>query len=297
MTGRVSELLFRRDMVGPTFGNMAASIVGLLLVEKVAMDFLIAPIAPWLQLQYVELGARWFTGLSFTIVFTVGFWGVGTLFAIPAFLGSTTRKIQPKQAMDTNKLIKSMPLIVFNYLISITTSPVLSKWLPAESFDFSAMPTTWRLARDVAAFVVCYEVLFFYAHRFCHTNKTLYQRVHKLHHTWTAPVSYAAIFCHPLEHIICNSIPAAAGPLLCQTHFVTFLVFVFVSLGHTTGVHCGFWWGTDDNGMHDEHHNKFNVNYGVTGVMDTLYGTYRLPEGATTGRAESTAAAPREKLG
>ena len=29
--------------------------------------------------------------------------------------------------------------------------------------------------------------------------------------------------------------------------------------------------------MHDEHHAKFNVNFGVTGMMDKWYGTYQLP--------------------
>ena len=37
------------------------------------------------------------------------------------------------------------------------------------------------------------------------------------------------------------------------------------------------YWFCDDNGMHDEHHNKFNVNFGVTGMMDKWYGTYQLP--------------------
>merc|ERR1719188_68671 len=94
----------------------------------------------------------------------------------------------------------------------------------------------------------------------------------------TAPVSLVAIYCHPLEHILSNVAPLLAGPLLCGSHVVAIAVYLFLGQVHTTAVHSGYWI-CDDNGMHDEHHAKFNVNFGVTGLMDLLYGTYRLPAG------------------
>ena len=32
-----------------------------------------------------------------------------------------------------------------------------------------------------------------------------YAAVHKLHHTWTAPISIVAIYCHPFEHLAPSS--------------------------------------------------------------------------------------------
>merc|ERR1711916_284334 len=69
------------------------------------------------------------------------------------------------------------------------------------------------------------------------------------------------------------------GPLICQMHLLQISVFLFVSLIHTCAVHSGYWI-CDDNGMHDEHHRFFNCNYGTHGIMDSLYGSYRLPEEA-----------------
>ena len=43
-------------------------------------------------------------------------------------------------------------------------------------------------------------------------------------------------------------------------------------------VHSGFF--SDDAGMHDYHHEAFNYNYGVSGVLDQLHGTYRNPHNA-----------------
>merc|ERR1719414_2238839 len=123
------------------------------------------------------------------------------------------------------------------------------------------------------------EVCFYHFHRLFHESKKLYAMIHKLHHTWTAPVSVIAIYCHPVEHILCNVSPVMVGPVLCGSHVVAISIFVSLGLIHTLAVHSGYWI-CDDNGMHDEHHAKFNVNYGVMGVLDVLSGTYSLPAGA-----------------
>merc|ERR1712183_818831 len=135
------------------------------------------------------------------------------------------------------------------------------------------------------------EVMFFYVHRMLHENKKLYASIHKIHHTWTAPVSWVAIYCHPVERIISNMAPLLAGPILCGSHLAAIAVYLFLGFVHTTAVHCGYW-VCDDNGMHDEHHRKFNVNYGVVGLMDSWYGTYQLPPGAAHPEGPTGATAP-----
>merc|ERR1719436_66385 len=138
---------------------------------------------------------------------------------------------------------------------------------------------TWTLARDAVVWMLVQEVLFFYVHRWLHENKALYAAIHKKHHTWTSPVSLTAAYCHPVENVIANIAPMVAGPILCGSHMAAVGIFVFLFVVHTVGTHSGYWI-CDDNGMHDEHHRKFTVNYGMLGVMDVWYGTFTLPDGA-----------------
>merc|ERR1712232_1406987 len=43
---------------------------------------------------------------------------------------------------------------------------------------------------------------------------------------------------------------------------------------HAYGVHSGYI--SEDMGFHDLHHEKFNVNYGLTGTLDQLYGCFQI---------------------
>jgi len=277
---RISDALFRRDMLSPTFGNLAASLIGLLLVEKLVMDYLLPPWVPALESTLLAYGKHQFTFVAGSLVFAIAFWGFGTLMALPAFVGARKWKIQPNKSLNVGELLGSMPLICLNFVLGAVLVPLaFCAFLPERSFNMQVLPTARDLARDIAVWMAVEEVVFYHFHRLFHTNKRLYAAIHKLHHTWTAPISYVAIYSNPVEHVLCNLLPLVLGPVLCGSHVLAILVFVFIGLLHTLAVHSGYWF-CDDNGMHDEHHAKFNVNFGVSGVLDAWYGTYRLPAGA-----------------
>lgn len=290
---RISELLFRRDMLSPSSFHLASSFIGFLLVEKLVLEYMLPPWLPVLDQQIQAYGKLQFLLMSGTLVATLGFWGMGTVFALPALFGSKQWKIQEDKSFKMHELGKALPLIIFNFLFSMPFSAlVLFALLPesATSFQKSALPSTMVLARDVMVWGLVYELLFFHVHRYLHENKKIYKAIHKLHHTWTAPISYVAIYAHPVEHVVSNLIPLLVGPIFCGSHIAAIGIFIFLGFTHTTAVHSGYWF-CDDNGMHDEHHAKFNVNYGVTGVFDSYYGTYRLPAGAAhTSNASETLA-------
>jgi methylsterol monooxygenase len=277
---RVSDALFRRNMLGPSFGHIVASVCGLVLLEQISMKWVLPPSFPMLRAMEASMGRL---GMNMLLGFLgnfVGFWVIGTIFALPSFFEVKKWKIQVNKSLDLAALRKSMPLICFNFLLGSLIGPiVLCTMLPEQSFDLDQLPSISTLFRDAIVWLLVEEVMFFYVHRWLHVNKRAYYAIHKLHHTWTSPVSYVAIYCHPVEHLSSNIAPLLAGPLLCRSHTAAIGVYLFVGLIHTTAVHSGYWF-CDDNGMHDEHHNKFNCNYGVMGIMDSWYGTYRLPAGA-----------------
>ncbi|MCJ1287831.1 hypothetical protein MMC26_007183 [Xylographa opegraphella] len=79
---------------------------------------------------------------------------------------------------------------------------------PAYSFS-PTIPPPSRILADIVACVLLREILFYYAHRLLHTPR-LYARVHKAHHRFTAPVTLAAQYAHPLEHLLATRCPSAS---------------------------------------------------------------------------------------
>lgn len=134
-------------------------------------------------------------------------------------------------------------------------------------------PNSQTVLFQSMVFFFATEAHFYYSHRLLHENKYLYAKIHKLHHTWPAPVALVATFAHPIEHIVGNLGSVGVGPMLCGSHPVVGLAWMLLAQVHTYSVHSGYW--GDDMGMHDLHHEIFNANYGTNGLFDYLHGTYR----------------------
>ncbi|KAJ8028198.1 Fatty acid hydroxylase domain-containing protein 2 [Holothuria leucospilota] len=213
---------------------------------------------------------------------TLAFWAVALVFLIVDVTGRPTfikkYKVQPEEndPIPTDKLLKCLAVVLYNqFVIGLSFLYVLHHLFRRRgcSFDPGDLPTFKRFLLEALVFLIIEEIGFYYGHRLLH-HPTLYKHFHKIHHEWTAPIAAVTIYCHPLEHVLANLIPAMMGPLVMGSHFAVMLLWG-VSAQTTAMIHhCGYHLPLMSSPeAHDFHHLKFNQNFGVLGILDRLHGT------------------------
>ena len=171
-------------------------------------------------------------------------------------------KVQPTKnvPVDREKLYACVRQVLINQLgiaapLNALTYPI-AVWrgvgfgLPLPSFE--------RFCFDIAVFLVVEELLFYYVHRAMHSPQ-LYGRFHKRHHEWTAPIAIATHYCHPVEHLLANLLPAMLGPFLCSSHIS--VIWMWQSIANLTSVntHSGYHLPfMPSPEAHDFHHLRFS---------------------------------------
>ena len=135
----------------------------------------------------------------------------------------------------------------------------------------SNFPPMWKILIDFIATIICEDFFFFTSHLLMHKIPFLYQKIHKKHHRFQAPVGAASIYAHPIETAVSSLFPAFVGPFLMNSHIVFLWVwFTFVTI-NTVIAHSGYFISSRD---HDIHHEKFAYNYGI-GIFDRIFGTFK----------------------
>ncbi|KAG0339625.1 hypothetical protein BG000_001713 [Podila horticola] len=213
------------------------------------------------------------------IVSEVGFWFWVSLLAILdlyQFPKSFWRyKIQPLKVPTREWYERALWVVLQNqFLVGVPTGLLMYYLIEWRGNPIGMeFPTIYDLAKESIGFLVIEELGFYYGHRLLH-HPRLYKRIHKQHHLYTAPIGIAAIYCHPLEHFMCNLSPLLLGPIVMKSHILT--LWLWITIGQTNAInsHCGFQLPLFPSPLaHDYHHERFNVNYGPVGVLDWLHNT------------------------
>jgi len=197
-------------------------------------------------------------------------------------------KIQKKKPFDQQLFAKVCKnVLVGQVFVIIPYALACGKLLTATGFGVEApltLPSGRRMFFELVAIVLFDEVVFYYSHRMLHSKVfgiNLYSHIHKIHHEFTAPIGLCASYSHPLEMLVSNAMPLTFGGALVSCHAFTLMTWVVFAVLGTQFHHSGYRWpwvpGPEHNpDFHDFHHQKFNTNFGLLGILDRLHGTDKL---------------------
>ncbi|KAL2609032.1 hypothetical protein R1flu_027605 [Riccia fluitans] len=136
----------------------------------------------------------------------------------------------------------------------------------------------------VAMFVM--DTWQYFVHRYMHINKFLYKHIHSQHHRLVVPYAFGALFNHPLEGLLLDTVGGALSFLVSGMSPRTSIFFFSFATIKTVDDHCGLWLPgnpfhllfQNNTAYHDIHHQlhgtKYNFSQPFFNIWDKVLGTH-----------------------
>ncbi|KAM0062700.1 putative sphingolipid C4-monooxygenase [Helianthus debilis subsp. tardiflorus] len=142
----------------------------------------------------------------------------------------------------------------------------------------------------------------YFVHRYMHVNKFLYRHIHSQHHKLVVPYAIGALYNHPLEGLLLDTVGGAISFLISGMTARTAVIFFCFAVVKTVDDHCGLWlpgnlfhmFFQNNTAYHDIHHQlhglKYNFSQPFFPIWDKLLGTHmpydlvKRPEGGFEAR-------------
>lgn len=149
-----------------------------------------------------------------------------------------------------------------------------------------ALPSFLRAAVQFIFAMFVLDTWQYFIHRYMHINKTLYKHIHSKHHTLVVPYAYGALYNHPLEGLLLDTVGGALSFLVSGMTPRTGIFFFCFATIKTVDDHCGLWLPgnllhmlfSNNSAYHDVHHQLYGTKYNFSQpffvTWDKVLGTY-----------------------
>ncbi|TXG62699.1 hypothetical protein EZV62_009693 [Acer yangbiense] len=146
------------------------------------------------------------------------------------------------------------------------------------------LPSKWEMFWQILAYFIVEDYFSYWIHRWLHTKRG-YEKIHHVHHEYTAPFGFAAHYAHWAELLILG-LPSFLGPVFVPGHIITYWLWFILRHIELIETHGGyefpwspsryipFYGGSE---FHDYHHyigGRSQSNFAsVFTYCDYIYGT------------------------
>ncbi|KAL8953183.1 MAG: hypothetical protein Q9222_000956 [Ikaeria aurantiellina] len=142
--------------------------------------------------------------------------------------------------------------------------------------------------------LIVVDTYFYFTHRLCHVNRTLYRIVHAQHHRIYVSYAWGAVYAHWLETLFLDILSFVLAGEIAQLSPRQSMVFGSAATIKTISDHCGYvfpwdplrWLNRNGARYHDLHHQSWGLKYNFstyTVFWDNFLGTaWADKEGAET---------------
>ncbi|KAL4282985.1 hypothetical protein GQ457_16G026440 [Hibiscus cannabinus] len=201
-------------------------------------------------------------------------------------LGFDKYKIQPKVSLTLSEMFQCYKDVMRMFVLVVGPLQLVSypsiKMIRIRTG--LPLPSLWEIVAQLAVYFMIEDYTNYWIHRFLH-GKWGYEKIHWVHHEYTAPIAFAAPYAHWLEVLILG-IPSFLGPAIAPGHMITFWLWIALRQIEAIETHSGydfpwtptrfipFYGGAD---YHDYHHyvgGQSQSNFAsVFTYCDYIYGT------------------------
>ncbi|MCO5546972.1 hypothetical protein L7F22_000411 [Adiantum nelumboides] len=147
-------------------------------------------------------------------------------------------------------------------------------------------PSLWVQVLQVGIAMFVMDTWQYFVHRYMHVNRFLYRHVHSQHHRLVVPYAIGALYNHPLEGLLLDTVGGAISFLVSGMTPKTSVFFFSFAVIKTVDDHCGLrlpgnpfhMFFKNNTAYHDIHHQllgtKYNFSQPFFMMWDKYLGTY-----------------------